>query len=269
MMPAQKNVSAFTLIELSIVLVVIGLIVGGVVGGKSLIKSARLSKVVSGFSTLKTAINTFELQYDSLPGDMPDAYDYFQGKIGCNNNTFIQSESIGCNGNGDGKINWSWGAPREIRGSYMHLVHGDMLSSGSSVLSASSIVPGTNMPEGPMDNSYYLIGDVTVGSGDTSPTTIGASSYYNTQRRQIFFSGLGYSGQSNRLGGILTATDAKSIDKKMDDGEPATGRLLIHKGYSKVTGSTLEDNCTNDVSTSAVLSLSSDEKDCMIMLKID
>jgi prepilin-type N-terminal cleavage/methylation domain-containing protein len=72
----------FTLVELSIVLVIIGLIVGGVVGGHSLIKNARLNSVVGEVQEFQTAIRAFELQYDYLPGDWPDAQEYYPDWVG-------------------------------------------------------------------------------------------------------------------------------------------------------------------------------------------
>lgn len=61
----------FTLIELSIVLVIIGLLVGGVLVGRDLIKSAEIRAQISQIEEFKTAVNTFKVKYGYLPGDMP------------------------------------------------------------------------------------------------------------------------------------------------------------------------------------------------------
>lgn len=60
----------FTLFELSIVLVIIGLLVGGILVGRDLIKTAEMRSQVSQIEKFKTAVNTFRLKYDALPGDM-------------------------------------------------------------------------------------------------------------------------------------------------------------------------------------------------------
>jgi prepilin-type N-terminal cleavage/methylation domain-containing protein len=73
----KPKTSGFTLVELSIVLVIIGLIVGGVVGGQSLIKSAKITDLVSTIKETKVAVRAFDLQYDALPGDMANASDYW------------------------------------------------------------------------------------------------------------------------------------------------------------------------------------------------
>ena len=65
-----KN-SGFTLIELSIVLVIIGLIVGGILIGKDLVKASEIRSQISQIEELKTAVSTFKLKYGYLAGDMP------------------------------------------------------------------------------------------------------------------------------------------------------------------------------------------------------
>ncbi len=62
--------SGFTLIELSIVLVIIGLIIGGVLVGKDLIKAAEIRSTIGQYEKYKTAVNTFKLKYSGLPGDL-------------------------------------------------------------------------------------------------------------------------------------------------------------------------------------------------------
>lgn len=64
--------AAFTLIELSVVLVVIGLIVGGVLVGQDLIKAAAIRATVTQVEQFNTAANTFFGKYGYLPGDMPN-----------------------------------------------------------------------------------------------------------------------------------------------------------------------------------------------------
>jgi prepilin-type N-terminal cleavage/methylation domain-containing protein len=60
----------FTLIELSIVLVIIGLVVGGVLVGNDLIKAAEIRAIISQKDKYLLAVNTFKLKYNALPGDM-------------------------------------------------------------------------------------------------------------------------------------------------------------------------------------------------------
>ena len=65
--------AAFTLVELSIVIVIIGLLIGGILGGQSLIHASELKSVISDFQKYQSAITQFRTQYNAWPGDMPNA----------------------------------------------------------------------------------------------------------------------------------------------------------------------------------------------------
>ena len=58
----MKN-QGFSLVELAIVLVIIGLITGGILTGQELIRASELNSVASDYNKVKTAINTFQLKY--------------------------------------------------------------------------------------------------------------------------------------------------------------------------------------------------------------
>jgi prepilin-type N-terminal cleavage/methylation domain-containing protein len=93
--------NGFTLVELSIVLVIIGLIVGGVVGGRALIEAGKYHSMTQRLQSYKTATKAFELQYDALPGDITDAEDYWPDD--CQDYTAGSNNDL-CNGNGNGRI---------------------------------------------------------------------------------------------------------------------------------------------------------------------
>ena len=79
MVKVNKN-KGFTLIELSIVIVIIGLIVAGVVGGQSLVRQAKLRSIITDYQKISTAMNAFKLEYNHLPGDIPNADSYWSGE---------------------------------------------------------------------------------------------------------------------------------------------------------------------------------------------
>lgn len=68
--------AAFTLIELSMVLVIIGLLIGGILVGKDLIKSSENRAYVSQLVKYTAAVNTFKTKYNCLPGDCANITDY-------------------------------------------------------------------------------------------------------------------------------------------------------------------------------------------------
>jgi prepilin-type N-terminal cleavage/methylation domain-containing protein len=59
----------FTLIEISIVLVIIGLIVGGILIGENLIEAGKIRSTISQMEKYNTAVNVFKTKYNCLPGD--------------------------------------------------------------------------------------------------------------------------------------------------------------------------------------------------------
>jgi prepilin-type N-terminal cleavage/methylation domain-containing protein len=65
-----NTTGGFTLVELSIVLVIIGLIVGGILVGRDLIRASEVRSSVSQLEKLDTAVNAFRLKYEALPGDI-------------------------------------------------------------------------------------------------------------------------------------------------------------------------------------------------------
>ena len=71
--PCAHTHAAFTLVELSIVLTIIGLLAGGMVAGKILIHNAELKRATNDIATFRTAMGTFEEKYNALPGDMANA----------------------------------------------------------------------------------------------------------------------------------------------------------------------------------------------------
>ena len=60
----------FTLIELSVVLVIIGLIVGGILIGQDLIRSAEVRAQITQIEKYNQAVNTFKGKYGGIPGDL-------------------------------------------------------------------------------------------------------------------------------------------------------------------------------------------------------
>lgn len=69
----QDGSRGFTLLELSMVLVIIGLIVGSVMVGQELIRNAEVRATLKQIEQIETAVNNFRLKYNCLPGDCASA----------------------------------------------------------------------------------------------------------------------------------------------------------------------------------------------------
>ncbi|MFM7294408.1 MAG: prepilin-type N-terminal cleavage/methylation domain-containing protein [Burkholderiales bacterium] len=91
--------SGFTLVEIAIVLVIIGLLLGGVLKGQELINSAKAKSYAQDFRTIQAALYGFQDRYKGIPGDLAGAAD----KI--NNATTATTPS---NLQGNGKIDGVW-----------------------------------------------------------------------------------------------------------------------------------------------------------------
>lgn len=66
----QQRQAGFTLLELSIVLVIIGLIVGGVLVGLDMVKAAEIRGTISQVEKYNASVNTFRNKYGGIPGDL-------------------------------------------------------------------------------------------------------------------------------------------------------------------------------------------------------
>jgi prepilin-type N-terminal cleavage/methylation domain-containing protein len=90
----------YTLVEIAIVIVIIGLLIGGVIKGESLIQSAKISNAITLAQDISVAINAFKQQYHMLPGDMAVTTEFPNIRNEC--------KSDGSNkGNNDGQIDAS------------------------------------------------------------------------------------------------------------------------------------------------------------------
>jgi prepilin-type N-terminal cleavage/methylation domain-containing protein len=69
----RKQQSGFTLVEIAIVLVIIGLLLGGVLKGQELITQAKIKNVANDFNGLTAAVYSYQDRYKRLPGDDPGA----------------------------------------------------------------------------------------------------------------------------------------------------------------------------------------------------
>ena len=97
--------SGFTLVEIAIVLVIVGLLLGGVLKGQELITSARVRSIVNYNASIQAAYHAFVDRYRALPGDLPagTAFNQACSVIG----DFADCDKVG--GDGDGRIDDDWG----------------------------------------------------------------------------------------------------------------------------------------------------------------
>ena len=229
--------AAFTLIEISIVLVVIGLIIGGILVGRELIRTAEIRSQVSQFEKYVTAVNTFRLKYVSLPGDISSANATafgFTARAGCagagDGNGKIEGNIGGCLAGwnrgfdqtfGETALFWSdLSAAKLIDGSLTAAT--DITSPG--VLLRSALDP--YFPKGKISGNYIYVwsGGTNVGAVDDGLNYMSLAPIYATDGAGVP-AAIDTVAVPNRMINTLTPLQAYAIDSKIDDGYPQSGNI--------------------------------------------
>lgn len=133
----KRTQAGFTLIELAIVLVIIGLLLGGVLKGQELINSAKVKNMANDFRNIQVYVYSYQDKFRALPGDDKAA---------------IQHVTATKNGNGNGVIEGVWSAnstaDTESFNFWQHIRLAG-LATGSTVTSDATYSP-TNAEGGPI-----------------------------------------------------------------------------------------------------------------------
>ena len=218
----KANKRGFTLIELSIVLIIIGLLIVAVNSGTSLIRNAKLRSITNEAKQYQVAVNSFFMKFDKYPGDFGQAL-----------GNDAQKSSVA--GNGDDQIQWigtldGGGNINEGSNSWLHLIDagvlkedirtnmtvGQMRDADSTI---SSIIPIKHYPASAENSAGWIFNSVQEGTVITNYVQIVKS--FNpafgtaTPAPQIASGG----------GASLNTTDAFSIDNKNDDGVRNSGDI--------------------------------------------
>lgn len=198
----------FTLIEMSIVLAIIGLIIGGVLKGQELLNNARLKMQVSQIDQVKAAVNTFQDEYNALPGDYTGNQTNLgeagasvgkgYGIINSSTTTNIQ-DATDISGNAAAYHAW-------LDLAAANLIGGTQFVGGTTIATATA----AQLP-GKLNSSFLYLATFT--PDESSPTQTAVM-----VRIQGNATGAGKA--------ALRAQDAASIDQKYDDGNPSTGSII-------------------------------------------
>jgi prepilin-type N-terminal cleavage/methylation domain-containing protein len=197
----RRQHTGFTLVEIAIVLVIIGLLLGGILKGQELINSARVRKVADEMTSERAAVQAFFDRYQALPGDY--------GQAAVNIPNVDAAACGGANaGNGDGIIGGA-GPANEPVCAWHELAQSGFLN-GCSACSTVPL-PGAaaptqlNSPVNSFGGTEIIQSDITyyAGAGAGAPAAAPANQIHSGN--QI---------PSNVLG---------EVDRKIDDGSPLTG----------------------------------------------
>lgn len=185
----------FTLIEIVIVLVILGLLMGGVLKGQELITSARVRSVTALIDGVKASFYGFQDRFRGLPGD----YMMADQTLRCPGGPCLR-------GNGDGVIErnatpLSGSEPNEATLVWTHLAASGLLN-GSYVMSAGETVPtDANTPKNPFNIYMQIVYDGRYADKMTPPAN----------RHNL------------KTGALMPVEIAAEVDRKADDGSGISG----------------------------------------------
>lgn len=211
--------NGFSLVELAVVLAVIGLIAGGIMGGRSLIRTAELNEIISSFNKYKTASNRFVLQYKFLPGDFPDATEYWgEAASGTACATTVGTGTATCNGNADGTLRNITTSSEAFR-IWQHLANAGLIQGQYSGVPTEGVYSGAgastaNVPTTRRDGGLWFVWYWGVYTAN--------SNYFALDYGNSLVAGA-YNPGNWPNSALLRGSEAYSIDTKIDDGKPGTG----------------------------------------------
>lgn len=198
----------FTLVELAIVMIIIGLLIGGILKGQELIINAQINSTVAQFKGILTAHHTFKDIYRYPAGDLP---------AGIANSRIPNCPISGClGGNGNNSVGNRLGSAQDINAIenieyWKHLALTDMIT---------GVDP--NAPTAPagavagFSNPVADIGGVWNAFTPNAASTVG----YTDKARGTM---LEIAAHPRTRGATTTPSIASKIDRKLDDGMPNTG----------------------------------------------
>jgi prepilin-type N-terminal cleavage/methylation domain-containing protein len=235
----------FSLVELSIVLVILGLLTGGILSGQSLIRAAELRSVVTEYQHYNTAVHSFRNRYMALPGDMPNAVRFWGAQAGstadgidatCAALTTAATSAATCNGNGNGIIA-NGGSAYNVQQIeqfrfWQHLANAGLIEgSYSGIVGSGGInhsLIGINVPSSRISSVGWSARVVAAGDDATVQFNVGDSN-------RLLMGGQTSTAPSTAA--AFSPEETWNIDTKLDDGRPGRGSFVAVR-YSTCTTAT-------------------------------
>src|ERR1700704_5658839 len=185
--------TGFTLVEIAIVLVIIGLLLGGILKGQEMITQAKIKNIANDFNGITVAVTSYQDRYRAIPGDDQNA------------TTRWTTQAPG-KGNGDGVMLGKYkdndtggalGAPADLKESNLFWQH----------LRIAGFVPG-----------------LTTGTGSGTPPPNASGGLIGVESGVVGASGLGFTSMIVCFSNLPEKV-ASAVDGQMDDSKPASGQV--------------------------------------------
>lgn len=207
----------FTLIELSIVLLIVGLLIGGIISGKSLIINGKVRATIRDLNFYKSIINTFYDTYGYFPGDLPNASSYWSGASNGTGN-----RTIACSDTTPPPLPALPLPPAPCDFAWQHLYYADLMGGPLSGCNSGPVLP--------VSQKNISISEAAIAGAIIAYT----NNLVIWQTLQTYL-GTGVASLTSRygisgvfIGGAYVAPVEQiyQIDMRMDDGIPSTGKIL-------------------------------------------
>jgi len=225
-----RPTSGFTLVEMSIIVVIVGIVAAGIVMGKQILDNAATMSVASDFEKYRSAAVSYRDRYKFLPGDDPHADDTFGAAADCPEPTPTDVPSTDtCGGDADGYVAYNssitpFGAnPNYYEGllAWQHLSNARLIQgqySGKRSTASDNATIGINYPLSRISGATFVLRHFLYTGNDAFPAEYG---------HVLMFGQPAPSGINIGFwGSVLTSQQAYLIDAKIDDGRPGLGSVI-------------------------------------------
>lgn len=194
----------FTLVELSIVLVIIGLLIGGILVAQSMVSTAKVHSSVSQLQQFDVAVQNFKTRYNKYPGD---------------HNAFTPP------GNGDGYVRDPSGLLNfqgEIANFWVHMQQSGFLGESKPY---SATVPASGLNGDPDNPNVPTLNIASNARIIAATRNIYPGLYYFINN---FSTGVATDGTISTYSSAVKPADLQSFDSKVDDGKPTSGNVTYY-----------------------------------------
>ena len=187
----KKQQSGFTLVEIAIVLVIIGLLLGGVLKGQELINSAKVTGLSQDFTRVQTALYGYQSRYRAVPGDHATAATAINGATNAAPLTSV----------GNGQIDGAWDSAIPTDESVLFWQHARLAG--------------------------FLSGPTAVNNTDYVPTNAVGLRMGISSTIVITTPAPAMTGTYNICSAGILGKFAKQLDTQLDDGNTSTGSVRV------------------------------------------
>lgn len=252
---------AFSLVELSIVLVILGLLVGGILVGQSMIRASELRAALGELNKYLTSTQAFRDKYMGRPGDITNATAFWgqaggNGANGVCNNAVNGSSQATCNGDGNGYVNWV-ASINETGLFWQHLINAGLMEGKVTSIQTIGVIGG--------DMPYSRIAGASWFSGGDNAAVSGSAQNFDGMYPNTFIFMI-RPAPSTRYG-VMTPEETWNLDTKMDDGAVTTGKFMSTWGTFFSQSGTACTTATSGADFTGTYNLPNKNKDCVIVYK--